>query len=572
MIQPTSILKTVLATSAALALASACGVVKVNGKPLGGGSSGGGMTAAQPGNAPAAGTPTGAAPAGATSASGGAAAAAPAAGTRPAWCDEYGYPSSSSYKPDWFAGKSAQDILANSSNGGVFGEVVCATTWDEPGDRAKMMAARAAWMAAAGYDERDAVVVAGEAKGYSDDSQEFAAMGGAVAQLADQGTVADLALQLDQLGPNASALAGFRMVDRCFEAGLGVVRHTDLPLLQVVRCTRETLDATRALAEIDATPQLNASSRKNLRRMVKRAGDAAAAARVWLDGKTKEDPGIAKVVAIADAQFQAWTPASPARAALAADLARLEAATKANKRSGFAGCEAPARAAWEGILKRVALPKVPSDHVLSTFIEATLSTPEGYLAYQALRLCSASMEDNFYQGGDIIGSDVLQRGPRTGTVAAWLAAAGEVRFDDRDLKLERMLKAGSYNDSLDLIEGIRYQRVTKGVIDRIDERDGYVEISFTRVTAMIEDCLNWQQTNRIESISDSGQVQYRSVCKTWGKRKADLTAPPVKVGKVMAAGLRPGMYLLALEDGMPIVATASAGSSTPVWVMGGTVR
>jgi hypothetical protein len=207
--------------------------------------------------------------------------------------------------------------------------------------------------------------------------------------------------------------------------------------------------------------------------------------------------------------------------------------------------------------------------VLTTFIDATLTTAEGYLAYKALRLCSASMEDNFYKGGDIIGSDVTRRGPRTGTLAAWINGASDIKFDDRDLKMEDLLRGGSYNDGLGLVEGQRYQRIIRGVIDRIDDKEGYVEISFKQVTEMIEDCVKWQQTNRIESISAGGAINYHYICKAWGKVKTDLTASPIKTGKVTAQGLKIGMFVMAIEDGLPVVATSGSGSSKPLWVLGG---
>jgi hypothetical protein len=45
--------------------------------------------------------------------------------------------------------------------------------------------------------------------------------------------------------------------------------------------------------------------------------------------------------------------------------------------------------------------------------------------------------------------------------------------------------------------------------------------------------------------------------------KFDLTADPIKVGKLMSTGLKPGMFLYA-RKGLAIMATASAKSSTPI--------
>ena len=529
----------------AAVLLGGCGMIKVNGKPLGGssggGSSGGGSSANDSTDGPA------------------------KVGVRPAWCDEYGYSTSTSYSPSWFDSMSEADVVGNSSVSRVFGEVVCANEWREPADRAQLLAHRDKWMKAMGYDERDFVAAAAEGKGYSrGDRQEYDSLPGPVGQLAVAGKYGSIGfVDLDQLGNKASMVARFAAAGECYKASLGINYIKDLPLLKLILCSREPLDIDKARAEIDSTPGLNDETRRGLRRMVKQASDEAAKATALVAAKAKEDPGIAKLVALADAQFKEWATPSAARAKLIANLEAMEAATKANKHSAFAGCDTTTRAAWEEVLKGLDLPKVPSEHVLTTFIDATLTTAEGFLAYKAMRLCSASMEANFYQG-DILGSDVIRRGPRTGTVAAWINNSSEIKFDNRDLKMDVLLRG-----DLNLVEGQRYQRIVRGVIDRIDEKDGHVEISFKQVTEMVEDCVKWQQTNRIVSISDGGAINYQYICKAWGKVKADLTAKPIQTGKVMAQGLKPGMFLIALENGLPVVATSGSSSAKALWAFGG---
>ncbi len=541
-------------------LLGGCSLIKVNGKPLGGGSSSGGSSG---GGSSSDGS------SGDGSSSGG---GPTTIGTRPAWCDEYNYSTSTSYTPDFFATMSDEDLESNSSLGQRFGEVVCATQWDKPADREALLALRAKWMKLMGYDERDFVVIAGEGKGYIvGERQKYETLPGPVGQIAE-GYASAALVHLDQLGAKASMLARFAAVEDCYQASMGLRHIDEMPLLLLVLCSREQLDAGKAYAEIDKTAGLNDTTRKDLRRTVKVASAAAAKATALVATKAKEDPGIAKLVAIADLQVKEWAAPSATRAKLIANLESMEAATKANKHSAFAGCDVTTRAAWEEVLAGLDLPKVPSEHVLTTFVDATLASAEGYLAYKALRLCSASMEDNFYKGGDIIGSDVTRRGPRTGTLAAWINASSEIKFDNRDLKMEDLLRGGSYNDGLGLVEGQRYQRIVRGVIERIDEKEGFVEISFKRVTEMVEDCVKWQQTNRIESISAGGAINYQYICKGWGKVKADLTAKPIQTGKVTAQGLKAGMFVMAIEDGLPVVATSGSGSSKALWVLGGAVR
>ncbi|HEX5057735.1 MAG TPA: hypothetical protein VFV99_00185, partial [Kofleriaceae bacterium] len=261
-----------------------------------------------------------------------------------------------------------------------------------------------------------------------------------------------------------------------------------------------------------------------------------------------------------------WASPSPARAKLVAQLETMEAATRSNKHSAFAGCDASTRAAWEAQLKGLKLPKVPSEGAASAFVAATLGSPEGYLAYQALRLCSAG-DENSSKGLDIVGADVVQRGPRTATIAAWMASSAQIKFDDRGLKMNELLA----NGNLPMSEGARFQQQRQGVIAKIEENEGSVVISFKRVVEPREDCIKWKETDHIETFRADGSPLYRRECLKWGIVKMDLTAEPLEVGKVMAQGLKPGMYLVGIE-GFAIVATASAKSTKPIWVFGGSVK
>lgn len=550
-------------------LLTGCGLVKVPANPLGGGST---STRAAPADAAGPTTTAATATAGPAAEAGQGVAAgkatAAAGGDRPRWCDDFHYSRRTSYTASWFDDVDLAAAAPGDRTDLVFAEAVCATTWDKPAERDRILALRPRWMTAIGYDERDFAVAAGEAKGYVDDQQDLTAFAGPVGEAAAIDGASGTWYWLDAHGARVSMLARFKVARGCYgdAEGEGPDRFAQTPLTAVVLCARDRLDAGRALAEIDASAELNGRSRRDLRQMVREGGALAAAASAWLAARAEDDPGVARMIAIADAQFAEWAKPSATRAKLLADLEAMEAAADRGTRSARAGCEATTVAAWEAVLASTRLPKVPADDVLATVVPAALGTADGYLAYQALRLCGDDTRANRYAQGDDLATGFVRRGPRTATLAAWQAAGGEIRFDDRGLDAARVLGADGES-----APGLSAATVA-GVIEHIDAADDGVEIRFKRVTAVVDGCLRTRETDRVESISSTGQLTYRRECAQTGKVTVDRTPRPLRTSALFARGLAVGMYLHAIAEGLPIVATASASSSRPVWLLGGAVR
>jgi hypothetical protein len=480
------------------------------------------------------------------------------AGDVPVWCEELHYSDQTITRADAFGDPANPD-----AHDGRWLEAVCATRWEYPEERAKVLAMLPRWMERLGYDDRDLATLAAEHKykGWAVQSREE--LGGVFAQLAT-GYGAGSLITLDGLGARASMFARFAHLRTCYE--IGGADFERKPLLTKILCTREDLDLAKVRAEIDAAQGINDSTRRHLRWEVKRVWDVFTETRAWLDGRAKEEPGIAKLIAIADAQFAEWAEPSAKRSSLMALAESLEQATVVNKRSAFAGCETKVRAAWAGVVAGQKLPRPPAKSAGPLYADAVLGTADAYLAFHAMNLCSAGLNAKAETGARLIGSHNQRRGPRTGTIAAWMAAAGEITFDDRSLSMAKLLH------NLDLTEGRRYEEPASGVIDTIERKDGEVRISFKHVTAEFEECESTKPTSRVRSISSSGEVIYDTICTRWVTVKRDDTAEPIRASEVTAGGLEPGMFLVASRDGFPVVATRNAKSMKPIWLFGAAVK
>lgn len=532
----------------AATLLAGCSLVKLNGKPLGGGAS-----PTPSSDTATAGTAT-TAPSG-EPASGGSVTTTATTARQP-WCEDAGYFEASEVTLAELQAL-ATDTRPPHHAAGTFAEVICATRGEATSVRGQSEQLRLAWMQAHRFDDRDFVVLAAAARGGSNSRQDVKELGGPIAETA--GGTRWSHTMLDEAPRGGSMVGRFAYVESCLDAVINAESYADKPLLKLILCTREQLDWKQAFAEIDATPGLGDETRFDVRNMVTLTDGVVAKARGVLAQLAKEEPGIGKLIAIADEQWKAWGSPSPARQALITQLEAMEAAANSQKRSAFAGCAATTRKTWAAHVAKATLPKPSVDGSISEFMRAAVPDADSYLAYQAFRLCAGV--DEARTPVELLGTAAQQRGPRAATLAAWMSSG--VEFDDRRINLAGLLQ------QFGPTAGVYISNVKAGEIASLTPAGDGVEITFKQVKAKVQRCVEGRQTNRISHIESDGTVRYQTECVRWGMVVEDFTAGPLLIGKTMAEGLRPGWHLIAAE-GVPVVATASA-EGRPVWVLGATL-
>ncbi|MBL9019686.1 MAG: hypothetical protein JNL83_36180 [Myxococcales bacterium] len=574
---------TVLTASLLLSLAAGCSLIKVNGKPLGGGSSTTGDSSSSSSTAASsesAGSTSSAEPARKINGN----EDSPYAKCRdasardyepcmqrvaaderkqrelamskqPAWCKDYHLHASGDVDLDKF--KDITDAKRDMYSDAVgFAVVMCSVEGRNLEQRPKVMELRTAWMKHHGLDEKDFLAAVSVQTRYVPDDQKLTALGPAVAQM-------ELVtpLKLDQHGAKTSMLGRIAYVERCMDpASAAAIRK--------ILCAREPLDLGKALAEIDAAPSILPHMRLRLRLRARKVVAEQRQLNAELAALAKEEPAVTKLIAIADAQHKEWTNPTPARAKAVKLLEDMEAATIANKSSAFAGCEATTGAAWADAVRAATLPAVSTEHTIGPLAPAVFTTVEAFLARRAYELCMDGTDHPGATPYGVIASSAYRRGPRTGTVAAWLAASGEIAFDSKSLTMADVVRGQSHGDQA------RDDVAYPGTIASITPKGkGSVEIAFKTDIGVREDCINWKRTGRISNITAGGAVEYENICMKRGMVKYDKTPDNITVDAVLAAGLKPGMYLLMTRNSMrlaeyPIVATANAKSSKAVWLFG----
>lgn len=561
-----------LTTSLFLSLTAGCGLIKVNGKPLGGGSSGGGDSSSSSSSSSSAST---------ASASDSSRSDKPypcegllgneyrecesreakryndaldapnkeARGKLPTWCKDYHISEDQNIElrafDDHFGPQ--RDVKNDSI---AYAEAMCAIRGKGIELKPKVMEMRAKWMKHHGLDELDFVTAVGLAKRESWGAQGWETLGPAVAQMKNASP-----LELDKAGAKASMLGSFEWVRQCLG---GLQEDNDGPPLSKLLCVVEPLDVAKADAEIEAAPKINQEMRFVFRQRVRKLMKEQTRFKSALVALQKEEPAVGKLLAIAEKERAEWTKPSPPRAKLIAQLEAMEQATVSNKRSAFNGCEAPTMASWSEIVRSRDLPAVDRKDTRDSMRRAVFTTAEAYLAYRAFYLCVAGVSADG-RSDDRIGSSVVRRGWRTSTIAAWFAASGQIKFDSRGLDMGMVIgNAGRESRTLADAE--------PGTIEKLTPAGTNVVIHFKQVIEEYEECTDWVPTSQISRINSNGTVSYVNRCTKTGMVKHDRTPQSVEVEALFAEGLKPGMRLYA--DGAPIVATANGKSSKPVWLFG----
>lgn len=544
-----------LVVTAVIGTGAGCSLIKINGKPLGG-------APALAGDAP--GSSSQALGDGAPAAAESAAAEARPAPPRAELCklssgDDSGTLAQLARSLDEKDPEYAAQALVDAR---------CSREGELASERGKVAELARGWMTRLHLDERDVTALYLYVRGRAGERQDLRELPGPVGEFGRMdGSVYERMGDLDRLGQRASALARVAMVRACFGLGLDTYQpDKHYPLLTTILCTRAHIELARAEQEIDATAELNELSRYYLRRDVWRASEAVRQARAQLAALAKDDAGVRQLLEIADRQHQQWAKPSAQRAKLIAQLEAMEAAEASQRRSAFAGCEDKTVAAWSAQLSGLSLPKVPSKHELTTYVRATMADAEGFLAFSALYLCAeGGAKRSAATRFDVISALLTRRGPITSTVADLAALERPIEFDDRRLTFEGVLGELGMQTEHPVVEASHV-----GVIARLVEVDGGVEVTFKTVREKRETCMRWQRTNRIQGIDDHGRFIYEERCAQRGTAMFDLTAEPVRFAKGLARGLAPGMLLVAIP-GLPIVASR-AGSDRPLFVLGGAPR
>lgn len=427
---------------------------------------------------------------------------------------------------------------------------LCTTEGELVRERPRFLQMAKKWMDARHLDQRDVIALFQMAHGRADTLQPYFTVPEPVRAYGFLREGEDRATLLDEApkgGP--TALWTVARLYACFKLKSGPFRAEQHSLATTMVCSRKHFEVAKADAEIDSTPQLNDTTRYKLRAEVARAAEALRLAQRSLVDRAAKDPHAKALLTQAEVEYAQWRKPSPRRAAATALFERMQEARISGKPGAFEGCEEETVRAWSEAVRGIPLPDVGEHPSEREYGDAMLISTETYLTFMALRYCAAA-------------SETTETAPQ------------ELRVPSRsgdDESVLRLLQDGAQDERDERDHFSASGSLRRGVISRIRDVPGGVEVTFEKIMRKQRQCQRYRRTNRVTRIDSSGNLVYEEVCTSSANVSIDASDEPVRFGKTMAQGLRPGMYLVALE-GLPVVATSSAKSKKPIFALGAMLR
>ncbi|HEU0033720.1 MAG TPA: hypothetical protein VFQ53_24000 [Kofleriaceae bacterium] len=276
-------------------------------------------------------------------------------------------------------------------------------------------------------------------------------------------------------------------------------------------------------------------------KLVTHAGEVKAA--------VAKDDAYGKLFELARAARTEWTQQREGRRELLALVSELDDARATGSRKAGAGCSERAWPAFQRAIAALggkAFDGVHGDRemarsFLDNAVGIVMRDPAGYLAANALASCESD--------SDLVTRALLDatqtwpgyRGPRTSAVSKiWLAG---IELDQRGARLDMIdtkLPLG-FRDR----QPLAFDGYADDVVASVKDEGDSVRLTFAKASELQSKCTSWIKTNRIARIRPDGTLEYETRCAQWIKQRVDTTSRPIAIAKRYAAGLRPGVFVMA---------------------------
>ena len=200
---------------------------------------------------------------------------------------------------------------------------------------------------------------------------------------------------------------------------------------------------------------------------------------------------------------------------------------------------------------------IPSHKLLA----ALVTTPDGYLAADALALCASDGDatELAEELGRALGDAPSLRGPRGAALAAMLAS--QLEPDARGEEIEYPKPGTSVK-----LGAVQNPMSSRGIIKKLTRHGDTIHIEYDgkNVTATL--CNSYRETNHITAIQDDGRLQYERVCDGHETVHYNDAPKPIDVPLVDGAALKPGLTIEYAHGVM--MAWAKTTDARPVVALG----
>lgn len=357
----------------------------------------------------------------------------------------------------------------------------------------------------------------------------------------------------DEMGDKLSELGRVTLIDRCFEYAQA---DTSATLLWAI-CGGDVkaFDERKLGAELKADG-ISVQSAVDVHRdameivgKAKKIGEAVEAA-------AKDDPGVAAVLELADTARAEWTTYLGKHKDAFARYLALKDGVRSGKSNhkNFAGCWEATQPAFAKLVKATKFPWELSGDYMPGYMAYLVKTPESYITAASFAACAYSVHESgeaLFAAASNQPAGGVRVGWRTIALAKALDQGFAPKFAERALSISNM-RSTWQRDTVKM-EGVNdiapIMTPAQGTLATVKKDGDVARLAFKGNT--VDACLEWKTTNRVQSVSANGDVNYVKTCKKRGKVANQETA--TEVGSKFAAGLAPGVDVLVVYK-FPVVA------------------
>lgn len=353
------------------------------------------------------------------------------------------------------------------------------------------------------------------------------------------GSLSGMAVLADELGPRLGHLGRASLLAECFDG----IKDDATGAIAWAVCGNDarTFDLAKAEAEL-VKEGIKRESRTEVLARAKEIHDKATKIGAAVEAAAKDDPGVARILKLADAAREEWTAYASKHQATIDRYVALKDAVRSGKSNhqGFAGCY---EATYAPFAKHVKAAKFPWDEVgdvMPFYISYLVTTPDGYLTTVAYGACAWSQHaglEGIYAAAANQEGGHARAGVRSLTLAKIMDPAFQPKFADRSLGFDSMKFQWKYGIRMSGINWVTaIQTPGGGKISKVKKDSDVVKLDFAADT--VDACLQWRDTNRIQSVNN-GSVTYQKECVKRGKveDQEGTIEIPVKYAGGLARGV-----------------------------------
>jgi len=354
----------------------------------------------------------------------------------------------------------------------------------------------------------------------------------------------------DELGERLSQLGRASLIEKCFHNAKADATSS---IVWAV-CGRDVaaLDLKQLEAEIAATgagPKSHDESMKHVKEQLEAAQKVGAA----VEAAAKDDPGVAQMLRFRDDAREEWKAYAASHAELVAKFLQMKDTVRSGKSNdkGYQGCYEATQPAFVKAVRATKFPGNLHGDPLPVRMNLVTATTDGYVASVAYGACAfglAPSGEALYAAAANAEGGHARFGVRSLTLAKILANPS--KFADRDLSQDRMAFEWKYGMSMPGVSSIApIMTPGGGVVGALKPDGDAVQISFKGNS--VEECLEWQDTNRVSQVSPNGTISYQKVCKKRGNVANQASA--VTTSSKFLGGITVGTEIVTVDQ-FPVVA------------------